>query len=309
MGPAFRWLAFRYTTIVHERVRLGEQLRAIYQGRDQRWGDHALPVADARHALGEVKRGRLRQPHPIADHYHDLCSTERDVRKQLEAHVTSHPAWPWMSGIRGIGPTLATQLLSRLDRTRAPRPSSFWAFCGLATEPAYLAQCSECGARFEVAEVLRPPRAHRPADGSAGRCRGLVLRARVDGPGKVQIRVASGRAGSIVRNKYDQRARVTCHLIGVSMLRTRGTYEAVYREAYDRFASSRPGWPPARIHLSAMRVMEKRFLLDLWHAWPGAADTSIGRSRRGSAPGISIVHPIETSLTSAVSPGRPRFVS
>src|SRR5690606_24495558 len=61
---------------------------------------------------------------------------ERALRAGMMAALASHPAWPWLERLRGVGPTLACKPLARLDIARAPTPSSFWAYCGLATVPA-----------------------------------------------------------------------------------------------------------------------------------------------------------------------------
>jgi hypothetical protein len=261
----FRWLAKRYRAVVSARVDVGEQLRAILQGRDKAWGELPLPDKPANLLLIDIRRGRLREPSPIAGVYRRLFDEEQELLDDLTRRVERHPAWPWLRDLRGIGAALSSQLLARLDRDRAPRPSSFWAFCGLATVGADVWFCTDCGARAEVVQGRRVPRVHRNALDRTARCATILQRA--DLPG---VRIAQTRAATPRFRSYDQIARKLCHLIGVSMLRTKGAYEPFYRAARERFAQMQPEWPKIRCHASALRVMEKRFLLELWHEWPPA---------------------------------------
>jgi hypothetical protein len=276
-GAEFRWLAKRYRAVVSERVDVGEQLRAILQGRDRAWGALSLPDKPAHLLLGDVRRGTLREPSPIADVYRRLFVDEQSLLDELAHRLEGHPAWPWLRELRGIGAALAAQLLARLDRTRAPRPSSFWAFCGLATIAADLWACESCGARIEVVTGRRVPRLHRRADDRAERCTAPLVRSATP-----SVRIAQTRGATAQFMSYDRTARRVCHLIGVSMLRTRGAYEPVYRTARERFAAMQPTWPKIRCHASALRVMEKRFLLDLWHAWPAGTPCVPGSTAGGS---------------------------
>jgi hypothetical protein len=266
----FRWLAKRYRAVVSARVDVGEQLRAILQGRDKAWGTLPLPDKPANLLLVDIRRGRLREPSPIAGVYRRLFDEEQELLADLTRRVEQHPAWPWLRDLRGIGAALSSQLLARLDRDRAPRPSSFWAFCGLATVAADVWLCVDCGARAEVVQGRPVPRLHRNALDRNTRCVTTLQRADVPG-----VRIAQTRAATPRFRSYDQIARRVCHLIGVSMLRTKGAYEPFYRGARERFAQMQPEWPKIRCHASALRVMEKRFLLELWHAWPPAQRPAI----------------------------------
>jgi hypothetical protein len=77
------------------------------------------------------------------------------------------------------------------------------------------------------------------------------------------------------RSGYDARARESCFLVGMSMLRCRSDYRSHYDAERDKLASSRPGWTAKRCHLSALRKMEKAFLRDLWIAWRKAVDLPV----------------------------------
>lgn len=281
-AAAFRWLTLRYESVARDRSIVAGQLRAIFEGRDPAWAPFATD-APANALLADIRRGRRDTPAPLAATYRELCEAEATIRDDVAAALARHPVAPWLSRIHGVGTILAAQLLARLDRARASRPSSFWAFCGLATVPAVVVECAVCGATLEVPQGARPPRTHADQRDPARRCTAPFGEAQ---PGKV-VRVATSRGAPEVQRKHDEAARSACHLIGLSMVRTNGTYARVYREARERFQRERQGWSSGRIHLSALRVMEKRFLLDLWHAWPApeaAVDRLMARADAASPP-------------------------
>ncbi len=274
---AFRWLVRRHDAIVRDRAEVGEQIRTIVEGRDPGWGAAAAVAQPAERILLDIRRGRRDAPAPLAAHYRGLWQTEVGFRDVIAERMTTHPVWPWLSRIDGVGTLQAAQLVARLNRSRARRPSSFWAYCGLATIAAVRVECRDCGATLEVAAGARPPRFHPDAHDPDRRCHGVLAPSRGDAEAG-DLRIASSRAPSDAGGRYDPVARDVCHQIGVSILRTHGTHERVYLDARERFERERSGWSSGRIHLSALRVMEKRFLLDLWHAWH--ADPS---SERASA--------------------------
>ncbi|HVZ49867.1 MAG TPA: hypothetical protein VG916_13865 [Gemmatimonadaceae bacterium] len=278
---AFRWLTRRYEVVSRDRVKVGQELTAIFEGRDPAWGDTFRSTVPVERLLADIRHGRRDAPAPVAGIYHTLSVTERGLRDEVTAYLIRHPVGPWLGRLHGVGSMLAAQLLTRLDRGRAPRPSSFWAFCGLATMPAVEAECDTCGARIELPVGTEPPRDHVDARDGSRRCQAAVRVAEASPcEGGRRLRVATSRSVTSKQPRFDQSARVTCHLIGVTMLRTNGTYAPVYHEARARFQREREGWSGGRVHLSALRVMEKRFLLDLWHAWPEPA-TGRGRAPRG----------------------------
>jgi hypothetical protein len=264
----FRWLAWRYSRVVRDRVDVGEQLRAVFQGRSKQWTQPPDLSGTPDQLLKGVRLGVIREPSPVADIYRALADDEERLRDALSTLVELHPAWSWLQGVRGIGPVLASQLLARLDRSRAPRPSSFWFYCGLATIPATLAVCEVCGAEYEVSTDRRTPREHIDRRERGARCSGKVRR--VEGQ---EIRVAQSRGVARSQLLYDHAARRLCHIIGIVMLRQSGTFEPVYREGRARLSVERPDWTKGRVHLASMRLMEKAFLRELWNHWPAPNNT------------------------------------
>lgn len=106
-----RWVADSYDQVQRVRLAMDNRLRAYAQGRDE----------------SEIK---LQGPAAlVAD---NLADAEKQLAKMMNELVKQHPAWEWLSQVRGIGGVLACELLGLLDINRARHVSSFWKFCGLA---------------------------------------------------------------------------------------------------------------------------------------------------------------------------------
>jgi hypothetical protein len=195
----------------------------------------------------------------------ETCAAEA-LREVIERHA----AWPWLSSVKGVGHLLAARLLSRLDVARAKSPSAFWAYCGLATIPGVGYRCTQCALEvaYPVGYQTRGP--HRALLGTRS-CSGKLEPL----PGAQATRVAPRRALIGGRSGYDARARESCYLIGVSMLRCGSEYRSIYDAERTKLTALRPGWTPKRCHLSALRKMEKAFLRDLWVAWCRAVDLPV----------------------------------
>jgi len=235
-----------YEEAQRSRIAHGERLRAILQGRSPSRLLGSIEDADpVIKAIGEGQTAGA--PRILERAYSRAVDDEAAAADALSETIEQHPAWPWLSSIRGIGHLLAARLLSRLDVTRAETPSAFWAYCGLGTIPGASYRCSRC--RLEVAYPL--------------------------GYDMTPTRVAPRRSTLGGRASYDAQARISCYLIGLSMLRCRSEYRSYYDAARASLAVSRPGWTPKRCHLSALRKMEKTFLRDLWVAWRTAVNLAV----------------------------------
>lgn len=253
-----------YERAQRDRIRYGEQLRAILQRRDARWG----PLADGEHdgdpdALLREIRETGGGPVPLLGRlYASAWEQEREMGAQMHRLISRHPAWVWLRGVRGVGSVLAARLLSRLDLSRAPSPASFWAYCGLGTVAAEEQVCEECGARVFVAPGTRVKAPHTMA-GRRGTCTGPLRPRGLAG----SVRVAQGRPRRGERAAYDLEAKTICYLIGVSFVRCGGPYRSLYDDRKAHLASHHAEWPAKRVHLAAVRATVKRFLADLWVAW------------------------------------------
>jgi Transposase IS116/IS110/IS902 family len=251
------------------RVAHGERLRAILQGRSA--SSLTTTISDPDTLLKAVRRGESAgAPRILERAYVRAFEDEEAAAVSVRALIELHPAWPWLSSVKGIAHLLAARLLSRLDITRARTPSAFWAYCGLATIPGVAYRCARCGLEVAYPAGYQPKGAHNVMSGTR-ECLGELLP--VDHA--TSTRVAPRRAALGGRASYDAHARNSCYLIGVSMLRCRGDYRSVYDAERVKLAESRPGWTLKRRHLAALRKLEKAFLRDLWIAWRRAANLPV----------------------------------
>jgi hypothetical protein len=257
-----RWIADAYEQAQRVRLETGERLRAILQGRDHREG--AVPIDDAAAMLNSIRSGEADGPVPILGRtYRRHAEAERDLRRAMLTALSDHPAWPWMSRVKGIGPTLAARLLARLDVHKAPSPSSFWSYCGLATVPGIEYRCGACGLRSSFPTRYRVRGPHNDPHGGH-RCPGQLEAIRGPDDG---VRVAQPKPAAGERASYDQLAKKICYLVGVSFLRSGSAYEHFYRRERAKLERERPGWSDGRVHFASLRKMEKLFLAHLWAVW------------------------------------------
>ena len=58
---------------------------------------------------------------------------EEEIFGRMSQAVKDHPAWPWLSAVKGIGPTLATKILGMIPEIEGfETMSQLWRYCGLA---------------------------------------------------------------------------------------------------------------------------------------------------------------------------------
>ncbi|HEY1953023.1 MAG TPA: transposase [Gemmatimonadaceae bacterium] len=258
-----------YEEAQRTRIAHGERLRAIFQGRSL--AGASSDDSDADGLLKEIALGvSVGAPQLLERAYARAKEDELSAAGALRESISDHPAWPWLMTVKGVGHLLAARLLSRLDIARAATPSAFWAYCGLATIPGVSFKCGTCGLEIAYPLGYAPSGPHQKRSGAAA-CTGMLAPA----PGAGLIRVAPRRTALGGRSGYDARARESCYLVGMSMLRCGSEYREFYDAEREKLATSRPGWTPKRCHLSAMRKMEKTFLRDLWIAWRRAAGLPI----------------------------------
>ncbi len=283
-GRQLRWLADGYEQAQRVRIRCGEQIRAVLQGRDETWGTEPDPVVmewdeDAQKAyfdtqLKEIGNGGHTGPVPILGRtYHRHYLEERELQKEMEATLESHPAWPWLLEVRGIGKTLACKILARLDPHQAPHASSFWSYCGLATVPGVRYRCEECGLVRAWPVGFKVTGNHVALGKAGGKCKGSLVE--VAGPGD-GVRAAQPKASRGEKATYDRYAKKIMYLIGTAFLKAGGPYERHYRKARERLDAERPGWTPGRKNYTALRIVEKLFLSHLWQVWRAEIGLPIG---------------------------------
>jgi hypothetical protein len=262
---ALRTLVVSFEQVQKLRVQTGERVRATLQGRAANVPSSPGNATDlmARIVHGEVIEGGG----PLANLYAALKHQETSLLQAVSDALETHPAWSWLRRVKGVGPSLAGKLLSRLDVERAETPSAFWAFCGLATVPAVVYACDLCGFRMEVAETQSLGGEHS-ARGTRNRCPAKARR--IEGDAVADLRIAQPRPARGERASYSLQAKTLCYLFGVSFLRTRSPYAEVYHRSKDELVRTRPAWSARRRHRTALRKCEKLFLAHLWLVWRDA---------------------------------------
>ncbi len=259
-----RWLADSYEQAQSVRKATGERIRAVLQGRDTTWGEHASED-DPTTVLTLIAKGDELGPVPILGRtYHRHKHEEDELRKEMNTALLAHPAWPWMGRVKGIGPTLGAKVLARLDPQLADHASSFWAYCGLGTVPGERYRCETC-TLVRTWPVGYDVTGKHKALGKERACKGaLVL---VAGPDD-GVRTAQPSPSRGQKSPYDQYAKKVMYLVGCSFLKAgEGPYESHYRKHRARLETERPGWADGRKHLTALRITEKLFLSHLWQVW------------------------------------------
>jgi hypothetical protein len=297
-----RWLADAYEQAQRVRIQSGERIRATLQSREQ---VHSTGIAmlDADEVLRRIRSGKTDGPVPLLGRtYRSHWEAERELARGMEESVARHPAWPWISAVKGIGATLAAKLLARLDVRRADTPSAFWSFCGLATVPGVEYRCCVCGLTASHPEHYRVSGAHMRLGGKRC-CTGELVRSRGPEDG---VRVAQPRSPRGQRSSYDQSAKKVCYLIGTSFLKCGGSYAEHYRRVKSSLERERPGWTPSRRHLAALRKTEKLFLSHLWLVWRQAAGLPVVQPY-AAMKGHEVIDP--WSMVDAVSLERVRAAS
>lgn len=258
-----RGIAETHEKAEKERIRSADRIRSALRERAVSGGGSELlpPIEEL---LEQIRNGSVIEPvRLLGETYRRSLETEGEAEARFRALLVNHPAWPWLERVNGVGPLLAGKLLARLDPRRAPSPSSFWAFCGLATVPSVEYRCAACGYVAGVPEGSAVPDEH-VALGSSSECTGKLERARGAAEG---VRVAQRKPTRAQPATYDAEAKKVCSLIGASLIRAGGGYADRYRQTKTRLYRERAGWPPLRIHLAALRTAEKLFLAHLWLVW------------------------------------------
>jgi hypothetical protein len=269
-----RFLADRYEQAQRVRIATGERIRALLQGRDP-WGQD-VETREEREDSEEIKlrliavrSGAASLPESpfLGQVYRRHWEEERQAFELMETSLESHPVWPRLKNVKGIGPTLACKLLARLDVRKAATPSSFWAYCGLTTVPGVIYRCDECGLSRTWPVGYKVSGRHVRL-GSQAQCKGTLQKV-AEGE---EIRAAMPKSRRGERNAYDAYAKKVCYLIGCQFekLGRRGPYGEFFRREKDKLSREKVGWTEGRIRFTAMRKTVKLFLSHLWEVWRAA---------------------------------------
>lgn len=196
---------------------------------------------------------------------------ERSIVKYMEYEAEQYAVWPWLRGIRGIGPRIGGMLLGLIDIRKARTVSSLWRYAGMAAIP----WCLNC-------KIHVQPIAHNPNPLVCPECGSIELIKRAE-------RRVKGH-----KLHYNDRLKKTCFLIARQFLMAKSEpYVSIYHEMKALYTERHPDWTPGRIDLTARRKMVKAFLVHLWVEWreaeglPVRQPVTYGEEYLGSAPFVS----------------------
>jgi len=257
-----RWVAAAFESAQAQRLRTGEQIRVLIQTRGDVKSAGPRATGDVEAVLARIRAGAAPAAlGGLGDVYRRHWNEERELLRALSERIGRHPTWPWLERVRGIGPSLAARLLARLEIERAPTPSSFWSYCGLATVVAEVYRCAECGYEVSLATGRSLRSGHRVPN-SGQPCSGTLAPV-----GEGPRRVAQPRPTRGESAPYDREAKKICYLIGISFVRQGDAYRRYYQDQRARLDASKSDWIARRRHLTALRMTEKLFLAHLWLVW------------------------------------------
>jgi hypothetical protein len=207
--------------------------------------------------------------------FEQLLSLEKGVLKDIEEHLKTIPFYVEVLSdkvrFRGIGPTMASVLLSEIQIHRQETPSQLWAFAGLAPVPAR--RCKKCQKTVSEAKGAA---VGAPEGGNPINEQGESMYWKHDGKtpkGCVSIvplaeTFASGKAAKPTRGEklgYNAffRAKL-CGVLGPVMLQVGSPWRKHYDDYKHRKQSAGWGTCDAHRHAAAIRYMIKMLLLEIW---------------------------------------------
>lgn len=298
MSEVLRYISDAYEQAQKMRIATGNRIAAICNGKDDTWGSEEYRQRDTAEVLAAILRGDEMGPVPMLGRtYRRYHEEEQDLRKDMEATLAAHPAYPWLSRVKGIGPTLACKILARLDVTKADTPSAFWRYAGFSTIEGSLYRCATCHLEMGFLPTAEVSGKHKALN-STKQCTGRLEHVgpcriadrirkdpgyrcsecgeyRADKPDKheehqnAEEQVCSGEWVKIKR-PYDAYMKKVMWLAVKSFKMTsRGMvgYHVFYRQAKDEAERSRPQWHQGRKEALAVRKTAKLFLSHLWQVW------------------------------------------
>jgi 3-hydroxymyristoyl/3-hydroxydecanoyl-(acyl carrier protein) dehydratase len=69
----------------------------------------------------------------LVDRYKNLVDEERRTFNDIKSALSGIPIWDeFLEGVTGVGPAMGGCIISEMNPHKAPHPSSFWKYCGLA---------------------------------------------------------------------------------------------------------------------------------------------------------------------------------
>ena len=215
----------------------------------------------------------------LVDQYIQIEKDEKNQFTQLETVLELIPIYTeYLRDQIGIGPAMASVLISYFDPHKAERISDFWAYAGLDVAP-------DGRGRSRRAEHLID-REYKKRDGTMGIRKSVTynpwLKSRLLGALAISFLRTPNCPWHEYYTNYKRRLETDPARFKITSVQYKKAYRQL-TEGNDEYIGSYavPGidgcvvrditklWPPLRLHRAAMRYMVKAFLIELWVKWRG----------------------------------------
>ena len=191
----------------------------------------------------------------LVDQFVRLDMQEALQFKQMVSVLEKIPIYTeYLKSERGIGPAMASVLISYFDSHKARHASSFWKFAGLDVAP-------DGRARSRRAEHL-VEREYVGRDGETKTRLGITYDPFVKTKVLGVLATSFLRSGSRWRTVYDDYK----HRLETDRGRKKVTV-AEWKKLRKAGKEVAHLWTPGRIHRAALRYMVKQFIAELWIKW------------------------------------------
>lgn len=115
------------TSVYVERADTRPELTVLVLLRDQL---QKLRIAEGNRAIASAKLQEDDRADLHLRYETRIQELEDDITNSVKAEMRTHPAWPWLSEIRGVAETSAALVVGYIDIERAPTVSALWRFAG-----------------------------------------------------------------------------------------------------------------------------------------------------------------------------------
>ncbi len=209
-----------------ENVRISKQIRKSHLARDKRVDAHTDWLLE------------------------ELQGLEERIDKRIAGLLEEHPAYPWFSQVKGVGPENIAKVIGFIDIEKAPTISSLWKYCGMHVVDGKAPKPQQ-GQKLEYNKTLRTM-CWRLAT-SLMKAKGLFFGYYLQ-----------------EKQKYVERyRREGVKIVPSDELPTR--VENGKRKKYEPEGTISEG----HVHNQALRKMIKLFLACLWLEWRKAAELAV----------------------------------
>ena len=182
----------------------------------------------------------------------------KENEKAMEKLAVLLPVYPWIESIHGAGAKgLATIVAETGNLSNYPNPAKVWKRLGFAPYDGY------AGSSWKR-ETWRP------------KGRKLTKEEWIENPFSGERYALIHQVAVWLKNAQWIGAAKTDDGVGVP----NGVYGSIYAKRRAHTAKTHPDWTKMHSHMDALRIMMKRFIVDLWKEWHRTA----GQPRQMAVP-------------------------